>query len=229
MTVSTCWRRRPARGARPGDVFFGNYICVIPHTDAAFVAVSKNAVTFLKKVARHNALGRWPDDTVDVHRAIGYSEESSFLVKVAHWRQWQREHGPRRVFAVWRDPVERIESTYALFCLAGAPHDYFSMLGLQRDPSLERFFAFLEWEWSKTDPLLQDEHVRAQVDYYGPGDVDDVVSLGALHDYLRDRGIDFRPERSNASGQGFRLTDSAQIGRVQAHYAADYAIEVTVS
>ncbi len=217
----------PTVGPAVETPYFGNFFCLIPKTDLAFVAISKNAVTFLKKVAVVHQTGVWLPGFFGVHAAVGYTDASPYLVKVEDMPAYEARHGARRKFAVWRSPVGRMESTYRLFCAQGTHRENFLMAGLQFEPSAARFISYAQREWAKPDPLWQDEHLRRQVDYFGPDQVDDVVSLPALHDYLSDHGARFVKELSNATSSA-PVYDDRQVELIQEHYRADYEIEVTV-
>ena len=208
--------------------FFGNYYCLIPGTSLAFVAISKNAVTYLKKVALFQTTREWVTSDRQAHHLIGYDVTSPYLVPVDRMDAYEAQHGARRRFAVWRDPVRRIESTYALFCLQGEPRTYFHLLALDDRPTFERFLQVARWEWGKPDPLDQDEHLRRQVDYVDPAALHDVVALPRLNDYLAGHGLSAPALRANQSTAAFRVEDPAHVAEIKERYAADYSIEVTV-
>ena len=100
----------------------GSYFCLIPGTELAFVMVSKNAVTFLKRIALQDGEGDWPTGFRETHDRIGDTDSSPYLVRVADTPVYEARHGVRRKFAVWRDPVARLESTFSLFVLQRTPH-----------------------------------------------------------------------------------------------------------
>ncbi|PPL03151.1 Sulfotransferase family protein [Parapedobacter indicus] len=205
----------------------GNFFCIIPNTGVAFVAISKNAVTFLKKVAYYNGSREkvWEKGFTSVHDLIGYSDGSPYLVPVDKMQEFENKHGVYTKFAVWRDPIERIVSTYKLFCLDGEFRRYFHFLGLVGGTSFDRFVDFLEFEWEKKDPLWQDEHIRRQVDYYNPSEVNYIVNIHNLHSFLTDFNVPFKSEISNKTLSSFELTNEKHLTRIRQYYKADYQIE----
>ena len=97
--------------------FFGNFICLIPNTNFSFVSVSKNASSFLKKIAVYNKTGDWisnPNDEMEQHNIIGYSSDKSEYLFPIESNLKGYDNLSIKKFAVWRDPVERMISTYEL-------------------------------------------------------------------------------------------------------------------
>lgn len=206
--------------------FVGNYFCLIPNTDLAFVMISKNAVTFLKRVALFNATGEWSTDQRMTHVLIGDTPSSPYLVPVDAMPEWEAEHGRRVKFAVWRDPIRRIESAYSLACLDGVHLPHLAAAGLYVDPSEEHFRRFVTFETSK-HPRWTDAHFRAQADYFAPDDVDAVIGIRDLQPFLAAHEVPFVPEISNASKNNhYRITDEAWRTELRTIYARDYAIDV---
>ena len=146
--------------------FMGNYFCEIAHYNMAFVAIAKNAVTYLKSLAIYAKTGTVVSDKEEIHEVVGYSSMNGYLYPV---KQLDGEWGNGIMkFAVWRDPVERLVSCYKNFCLEyhHQQRRYFEYLDLCREPSFDRFMEFVRFELRKSDPLYQDEHIRRQSDYY---------------------------------------------------------------
>jgi len=204
--------------------FFGNYFCLIPNTNLAFVVISKNAVTFLKKVAYYNSTGKWEENFLQAHHLIGYTEKSSFLIPIAKMPEYEKENGKRVKFAIWRDPMERVLSTYKLFCLEKEFRTYFHFTGLFHDNSFDFFMKFMEFEWSKKYGETQDEHIRRQIDYYDAVDVDYIVPIGKMHGFLIDHNVQFIKELSNRTTVSFELSNKQYIQRIYDYYQEDYNI-----
>lgn len=211
--------------------FFGNYICLIPNTNFSFVSVSKNASSFLKKVAVYNKTGTWvsnPNDEMEQHNIIGYSPDKSEYLFPIESDLKSNDNLPIKKFAVWRDPVERMISTYELFCREREFRTYFWYLGLYENSSFEQFYKFVQFEYTKfTNPLYVDEHIRRQVDYYKASDVDDVIHIKDLEKYLKLNDIAYISEKSNKTKGSFVLKDKGIISEIKQIYASDYDIEIS--
>ena len=101
----------------------------------AFVAIAKNAVTYLKSLAIYAKTGTVVSDKEEIHEVVGYSSMNGYLYPV---KQLDGEWGNGIMkFAVWRDPVERLVSCYKNFCLEyhHQQRRYFEYLDLCREPS----------------------------------------------------------------------------------------------
>ncbi len=210
--------------------FFGNYFCLIPNTNLAFLVISKNACSFLKKVAIYNKTNEWLNEKqFEIHSAIGFKpEKSEYLATKESLKILERERGEKfKTFAVWRDPVLRIQSAYKLFCLKGEPRHYFIYLDINKKTSFDRFMEFVRFESGKTNPLFIDEHIRKQVDYISGFDVDEIVHIDCLFDFLNDNNIPFINEKSNQTKSSFRLTDMNFINEIKELYKEDYNIRIT--
>lgn len=211
--------------------FFGNYICLIPNTNFSFVAVAKNASSFLKKVSIYNKTGEWfinPENEMEPHNIIGFSpDESEYLFPVDSNLK-NDENLPIKKFAVWRDPVERMESLYQLFCIEREFRGYFWQLGLYENSSFEHFYKFVQFEYTKfNNPLYVDEHIRRQADYYKSSDIDDVVHIKDLEKYLKQNEIGYVSEKSNKTQGSYKIKDEGIISEIKQIYAPDYDIKIT--
>ncbi len=204
--------------------FFGNYFCLIPNTNVAFVAISKNAVTFLKKVAYYNAYKVWVQSFDEIHGLIGYTADSPFLVPIENMKKYEETHGDLIKIAVWRDPLDRIISTYSLFCVEKEYRSYFHYLGLINDITFDEFMAFLDYEWAKKYPLWQDEHIRRQVDYYSVVDVDYIIHISKLNSFLNEINISFEREQSNKTNTSYEVLNQSYLDKIRAYYKEDYDI-----
>ena len=204
--------------------FMQNYFCIIEKYRTAFVMISKNAVTTLKNIAIYAKLGGIPEYENITHDYIGYTPANGFLVPISEMPAYEAKHGKYLKFAVWRDPVERLVSTYRCFILQQAKRYYFIYLGLYKDNSFERFMQFVEFELQKTDPLYQDEHIRRQSDCYSPEDVDYVVPIEKLDRFLEEHGIPIMAEKSNESLVPFVVKDKRFVAKIKEWYQSDYKI-----
>lgn len=206
----------------PFSPFMQNYFCIMEEYRAAFVVISKNAVTTLKNITIYAKEGAIPEDEFATHDYIGYSPYNGFLVPVDEMPPYEALYGKYLKFAVWRDPVKRLVSVYRCFMLEKARRVYFNYLGLYTNPSFERFMQFVEFELQKENPLYQDEHIRRQSDYYSKEDVDYIVPVEELDDFLIAHGIPVLPEKSNVSSLPFILKDEDLICKIQEWYQKDY-------
>jgi len=208
--------------------FFGNYFCLIPNTNVSFVVISKNACTFLKKVAVYNQENIWEKDTV-IHNKIGYrSEKSQYLVSFDEMKEIESElEGDLIKIAIWRDPVERIVSSYKMFCLEKEWRHYMQYLNIYNDNSFERYMQIVRFELEKGDPLFIDEHFRKQIDYYDINDVTEIVHIKDLNRFLGSKNIPFQKEKSNPTKVDFKLTDEKLIAEIKELYNEDYSIKPT--
>lgn len=205
-------------------LFMGNYFCQIPNTQIAFVIISKNACTFLKKIAIYNEIGKWPKKNDECHGYIGFTEDSPYLIPVSAMPEYEKKHGNFVKIAVWRNPMDRIISTYKLFCLEGEYRRYFHFLDINSSTSFERFMDFLRFEWGKQNPIMMDEHLRRQVDYFKPDQVDHIIPIEKLHGFLEKKGVKFIKEQSNQTHVPFAIQSEEHIAQIKAYYQEDYHI-----
>lgn len=63
---------------------------------------------------------------------------------------YEVENGTVLKFAVWRNPVERLISTYKWFILEKNWNHYFHMLDLYKDNDFDRFLEFVKFELGKS-------------------------------------------------------------------------------
>ncbi|WP_455592710.1 sulfotransferase family 2 domain-containing protein [Bacteroides sp.] len=209
----------------PYSPFLQNYFCIIEKYRVAFVVISKNAVTTLKNIAIYAKLGGVPEYENLTHEYIGYTPANGFLIPISEMPAYEAKHGKHLKFAVWRDPMERLVSVYRCFVLQQARRNYFLYLGLYKDNSFERFMQFVEFELQKVDPLYQDEHIRRQSDYYSPEDVDYIVPVEKLDQFLEEHGLPTLEEKSNESFLPFKLENEEYIKQIKEWYKLDYEIK----
>ena len=205
--------------------FLDNYFCLMEKYNMAFVAIAKNAMTYLKNLAIHAQYDIYPAHE-DVHNLIGYNERSPYLCPVREMKKRETELGKMIKFAVWRDPVERLVSCYKFFCLEKENRYYFRYLDLYGDNSFDRFMEFVRFELGKTNPLYQDEHIRRQSDYYSPEDVDYIVPIKFLNRFLEEHNIPVPQKEANKTTVDFKLANH-YIDEIKDLYKNDYKIEST--
>lgn len=206
--------------------FLNNYFCLIDNYDMAFVTIAKNGSSHLKNVLMHSLYGFYPAQ-VGAHNLVGYDDTSLYLCPVSKMKEKEKEQGKMIKFAVWRDPVERLVSCYKHFCLERADHSYFRFLALYEDDSFDRFMEFVRFELGKKNPLYQDEHIRRQSDYYRPEDVDYIVPIYKLNQFLEEHGVLVLKKSANETSVKFQLTDRNHIEEIKELYKTDYEIKLT--
>lgn len=206
--------------------FLANYFCLMERYHMAFVIISKNASSHLRNVLASSLYGFYPNQN-GAHSLIGYDDASPYLCPVSKMQEKEKESGKMIKFAVWRDPVERLVSCYKHFCLEKANRFYFRYLALFEDNSFDRFMEFVRFELGKSNPVYQDEHIRRQSDYYRPEDVDYIVPIYKLNQFLEEHGVPVLKKSANETSVKFQLTDRNHIEEIKELYKADYEIELT--
>lgn len=154
----------------------GNFYLLNEQERWASVIVAKNACTTLKsRVLENSGLDVAKLSKSEIHNKIGYTVPSRYLSSVTSplIGTWQR-------FLVVRDPIERFVSAYCHFALDGFYQD--SLKEILKAP-FDTWIDYAEEELKKP-VLLQDEHLRCQVDYCRREDVDDVVPIKSLDQYF---------------------------------------------
>lgn len=205
--------------------FSDNYFCLIEEHNMAFVSIAKNAVTHLKNIVISSKYGFYPEGE-EVHSFIGYSDMSPYLCPIAKMKERESELGKLIKFAVWRDPVERLVSCYKHFCLEKSNRFYFQYLDLYNDNSFDRFMEFVRFELGKSNPIYQDEHIRKQSDYYCPEDIDYIVPIHKLNQFLEKHSVPVLKKSANETSVKFQLTDQNHIEEIKELYKADYDIKL---
>lgn len=204
--------------------FFQNFFCLMEEYQAAFVCISKNASTYLKNIAIYVREGERELTEEEVHARIGYEPHRGYLIPVSEMNEYEEKYGKVVKFAVWRDPVERLISTYKWFLMEKNWRPYFNWLNLYEDCSFDRFLEFTVFELGKANPQAQDEHIRKQIDYYSPSDVDYIIHINDLNDFLIQRGIPTLKNRQNETHTDKIILTDEQIGKIKDLYKEDYSL-----
>lgn len=205
----------------------GNYFCEIDNYNVAFVAISKNAVTYLRSIAIYAKTGYIIKEEDKIHDWTGTDPKNGYLYPIDTYKQTRGKDIVK--FAVWRDPVERLISCYKYFCLEKWYRHYFYFLDLYRNPSFEHFMQFVRFELSKSDPLFQDEHIRKQSDFYSPSDVDFIVPIEKLDTFLKSYNIPLKDTTKNSTHCEFKLENEEYINEIRELYKADYELLKIIS
>lgn len=195
-----------------------------------FLAIAKNASTTMKNLIFELNEGRKFQSTngSTVHDALGYAPVPGRVIDRRDRAQLAAFSDYTR-FVVYRDPVERLMSTYNDKATANTvPHRFFQehgLIGLELDPFLVAVKDILEQD----DPLLIDEHLRPQYLSYSPADVDFVVTIEQLNSFLWERfGIRHRDRHNAGSSDRIRPNDTQQ-RFIRSLYRNDYSIRSNLS
>lgn len=126
-----------------------------------------------------------------------------------------------KVFSVYRDPVERLVSFYTNKVIDENHNDWLVSLGMM-SCSFDEVLSAVESSLTNDSPFMQDQHIRRQVDTYPVVDIDIIVPLEHLDDFLRENGIT-PPHQNVSKGEKPTLTQE-QEERIKKLYAADYEL-----
>lgn len=207
--------------------YLGKYFCEIDNYNLAFVAISKNAITYLQSLAIYAKTGYIMHDENRTHDWIGGCAKSGFL---SPYESYKHTRGKDVIkFAVWRDPVERLVSCYKYFCLEKWYRHYFHFLDLYREPTFDHFMQFVRFELNKNCIILQDEHIRRQSDFYSPEDVDFIVPIKKLDTFLLSYNVPIEYGLKNSTHTDFCLESEEIINEIHELYKVDYEIPKSVN
>lgn len=187
--------------------FFPNYYCILKERHSAFVCISKNGCTFLKSISIYNKTGLLLEEEKQIHDYIGYSPSEGFLIPIESMPAYERENGTLLKFAVWRNPVDRLISTYKWFLLDKNWNSYFQRLGLYEDNDFDRFLEFTKFEVGKSERENQDEHIRKQCDYYVPENIDMIVPIEKLDIFLAYNQLPVLKKQNQSGKHCFSITN----------------------
>jgi len=192
-----------------------------------FVVIAKNASTSLKRMVH---MLDYPEqerlsETEDIHRFFGYSIDGKARIPLTSATQPATSEYTR--FAIYRDPVERFLSVYndkvsPTRSPGKAFRQYFAAHGVI-DSDINTFLQFTERELQKSDPLLQDEHLRPQSFFYDPRILDWVVPIDYLDAFLMEQLNIDTGRRFNKSGHALSLTRK-QTDKLTSIYKDDFDI-----
>ena len=175
-----------------------------------FLSVSKNACTSLKLMLHRIEFGGdfVPGTAPDgIHRFLGFSERTGKGTKIDRGNKKRlRRYSDYLRFAVYRDPVDRFLSLYHNKVLwPPAPHHYYTGLRLE-GLALDPFLDVVEEVLQIPDPLHIDEHIRPQKRCYTREDVEYIVPIDSLADFLAEKLV----------------PSERQLERIQKLYCEDY-------
>lgn len=205
--------------------FFMNFYLIDRKRKLAFVCISKNGCVTLKRSVILDDTGKDIQDEGTLHNLIGYSENSKYLVPIDKMKQFEMTHGEYKKIAIYRDPIERFLSVYKFFILDRNYRTYFHYLGFYQKCTLDDFIEFSKRELEK-QPLFQDEHIRLQSDYYTDSDVDLIIDIKDMTDYLKSEGIYFKDNKIINKSHSSLSINSDQRQQILELVKRDYDIKL---
>lgn len=190
-----------------------------------FLGIAKNGSTTLKHIMYREEFGTDTQGTpVEIHRFWGWKPCADRVVEASNKKELEAYSGYTR-FAIYRDPVSRFLSAYHNMVLyAKVPHEYYVENRLE-GMGLDHFIDVTATILKMNNPLHIDEHLRPQAWQYCPEDVDYIVPIESMSDFLESRfGIQPGPVHNKTSLPRISATGQ-QLDRIREIYACDYAIE----
>jgi glycosyltransferase involved in cell wall biosynthesis len=190
-----------------------------------FLGISKNASTSLKHLMYREEFGAAEHDQVtQIHKAWGWSSTPGRGIVVGDEKSLEKFSTYSR-FAVYRDPVSRFLSAYHNKVIySPSTHPYYlenRLEGMGLDHFINVTAAILKMK----NPLHIDEHLRPQSWYYQAEDVDYIVPIESLAEFLKTRfGILFESVH-NKTELPWLTPNEQQVDRIKQLYACDYAIK----
>ena len=156
----------------------------------------------------------------NLHLALGYTEEES-KGKIV---EWNYDTSGLFHFAVWRPPIERCVSTWLGFTKKPTAHKYLQPLA---NCSFDDWVNFIEVEMLREGEKI-DPHLRRQIDFYHVNDVDAIVPLEMLNQWLWKK-FGYEPqEKINVSARPDNLFLSPFAGeRIAQLYVKDIVIPLS--
>lgn len=164
------------------------------------IGISKNGVSLLKATSHWVKTGEWVSDENKIHLVA-----ECMTIEV---------DPNKKLMAVWRDPVERFLSSYN-------KKNVLERLG-KEDMPLEDYINYAETQLKMRSGLFIDEHIRPQNQIYNINDIDVLVDIDCLDDWLvEEKILPRKMHRINESTDHVEATKE-QIERIKALYKADY-------
>ena len=214
------------RGRWKSDWTYKNYphpgnLMILIGNQAMSVCIAKAACSNIKAIAIYDKTGVWHDETPDIMHKL--SEENGLLASIGKLRG----HYPEGVlrFAVYNDPYKRLISIFQDKVKGPNTLLYYDRLGTKFDKSFAYFMTVVRHELEKSDPLQMDDHIRRQTDYYTEDDVDYIVPIQYLDDFLREHNLPLPPRHVNVSKKPKDYSEFEPFREeIQRLYARDYEL-----
>ncbi len=192
-----------------------------------YLAISKNASSSMKQLMYKEETGKnWEKPShpqQSVHRYWGWKPSPGMAVNHKDL-EGLSEYPDYLKFTVYRDPVSRFLSCYHNKVLYGdARHPFYSGKRLE-GMGLDQFIRVAESVLKIGNPLHIDEHLRPQAWCYDAEDVDFIVPIEHLDDFLQAKFGLARPARFNRTTLPRLQATEEQQHRVRELYRCDYGI-----
>ncbi|NOQ64220.1 MAG: glycosyltransferase [Methyloprofundus sp.] len=190
-----------------------------------FLGLSKNASSSLKQLFQQEEFGTTAQtDSLAPHKFWGWTAQPGRSIEVGDTKSLEIYSSYRR-FAVYRDPLSRFLSAYHNKVIyASSPHPFYidnRLEGMGLDHFINVTAEILKIE----NPLHIDEHLRPQAWCYQPDDVDYIVPIKKLSQFLlTEFGIQMGTEQNKTTLPKITPTDE-QCDRIRKLYQCDYAIK----
>lgn len=190
-----------------------------------YLGVSKNASTSMKQLMWYEENENSGEDAPSrFHLYWGFSPVEGRSVDVTD-NQSLAEYRNYLRFSVYRDPVSRFLSAYHNKVLySPTEHPFYTGKRLE-GMGLEQFIRVAESILKISNPLHIDEHLRPQAWCYEPSDVDFIVPIGQLDEFLKLQfGIELIRNQNQTVLPRIQATER-QKQKIAELYQCDYAIK----
>lgn len=204
---------------------FSHNLFIVNHTyQHKFTAVAKAGSTSLKYFTAKSdgiSLAR-VKSTQDIHDLMGYKDDHKHLIAID-----SKQFPYYTRVGVFRDPLERVTSWYKDKVMNDY-NTYTHRTGLTVQHDFERILAFLRFELGKSDPEWIDEHLRPHARYFKDSDIDVLVELPNLNDYLQAIGgpapaKKYYNQSKSSQKEKFRFPDEVAES-IKGMYSEDYLL-----
>lgn len=206
---------------------------VIPNPDArgegGFIVCRKGrflAVNIPKNGSRSILTAVYEKDIggklpADIYAFFGFKFDGKYRIPIAAGSS--EEFREFTKFAVWRDPVERLLSLYrdkVATLVSEKAQSYFLMRGIVGG-SFDDFLLFVEDELRRP-PIETDEHIRRQIDFFKPSDVDWIVPIDHLSLFMeKELAVTAKKKTDVRRNVNIPELTGEQISRIKRIYAED--------
>ena len=190
-----------------------------------FLAISKNASTSLKQILCREEFGEDGfEQKKGIHRYWGFRPRPGRSIDRRD-AEGLRAYADYTRFAVYRDPVSRFLSVYHNKVLYSPDEHPFYVGHRLEGMSLDPFIEVVEEILKIENPLHMDEHLRPQALCFEPDEVDYIVLMAHLEDFLETQfGIKPGPPSNSTLLPRIKPTNK-QVERIRQLYQCDNTIE----